>query len=318
MKTASDYFNSYIGVYIVFAMNQLGILPKLSRDPQNLPNEGYSDKVDYVLRIAETLGIISLKQNKISLTEFGISLQKNIGFFTWVVGGYSDLLKELTNIENGLLTNTNSLINGKFVAVGSDECNKSLMSDIFKEAISTIHFKKVADLGCGNSGRLINLMKLNPEATGVGIDINYDAIQSAQKNVNSQKMEERISLHCANVFDELNDSSKVFKGVDTVTCFMMFHDLLNIDIGHKSLFEYLNRTFPDVETYIIADTVKNSERYDPSSIFTLGFELIHKFQDISLFDLDYYLNYFSKANLKIQKQIPFGVPNTYIFILKRI
>lgn len=317
MQTAASLYNNYISVYVLMALNHLGILQSLDIT-QPIRKEIYkNDKIDYLLNLANTLGIVIIDSGEIRLTAYGDTLKTNIGFFTWAAGGYAELLKELAGIAKGVVTDTYALVDGKYVAEGSHECNKSLMAPIFNSHITSVEYKIIADLGCGNAGRLINFMNVKGGTKGIGIDISKGAIELARSNVEKASMNERIQLYCANVFDEINDASKAFPGVDTVTCFMMFHDLLNIDTGKMNLFDYLNRAFPDATTYIIADTVKSPEITGELPIFTMGFELIHKFQDIQLFSLEYYINYFKNAGFKVEQPIPFGVPNTYIFILKR-
>lgn len=315
MDTATTLYNNYIGAHIAYALNQLGILSKLSTEPQDVQENWKSDKTSYLLGVAESLNMLQFSDDKISLTQYGNSIRSNIGFLTWAIGGYSDLLKQLPGIADGSVVNTYDFINGKYVAQGSDECNKNLMLPIFDQVMASLNFNNIADLGCGNAGKLIYLMNKYPNTRGLGIDINPDAIKLAQKNITSASLDNRIDLIEANVFIEINNNSKIFPEVDTVSCFMMFHDLLNMENKEESLFTYLNQTFPNVKTYIIADTVKASDKNE-ISIFTLGFELIHRFQNIQLFDLNYYLNYFKKAGFLNPIPVPFGVPNTYLFILK--
>lgn len=318
MQTAAGLYNNYISVYVLMALNQLDVLQNLSTTSSMQREEDRkNDKITYLLNLAHTMGIIIIEGDKVRLTEYGENLKTNVGFFTWAAGGYAALLKDLAAIAKGVVTDTYALVDGKYVAEGSHECNKSLMAPIFNSHIKSVEYNIIADLGCGNAGRLINFMNVKAGTKGIGIDISKGAIELAQDNVKKANMNDRIQLYHANVFDEINDTSKVFPKVDTVTCFMMFHDLLNIDTGKMNLFDYLNRAFPDATTYIIADTVKSSDIIGELPIFTMGFELIHKFQDIQLFTLEYYTNYFKNAGFEVEQPIPFGVPNTYIFILKR-
>lgn len=320
--TASSIYNSYIGSYVIFALYETGILSLFDQeeivDINSVDTDSKTNKA-FLFNIASDLGFLTIEKQKAQLTDLGKDILENVGFFLWAIGGYSKLLQAAPDILSSKPHQLKNLVYGDYVALGSYECGQRLMNNILKETMSDLSYNVIADLGCGNAGRLINFVNAKTGAKGIGLDINADAIALAKTKVENAGLTESISLHCENIFNSLTNESKVFEEVDVVTNFMVFHDILNMEEIHDDIFYYFEKTFPNAEYYLIADTVKGDE-YESSSlpIFSLGFEFIHKLMNVRLFPLEYYLDFFEKSGLSLEAIKPFGVPNTYIFLLKKI
>lgn len=65
---------------------------------------------------------------------------------------------------------------------------------LLEEAINLASNKKVSvlDLGTGSGCILLSLLKENPKAEGVGVDISEDALQIAQKNAKALNVEKKV------------------------------------------------------------------------------------------------------------------------------
>src|SRR5262249_33676829 len=147
-------------------------------------------------------------------------------------------------------------------------------------AIRQIPFKKVADLGCGNAGRLVDWLEKEPALRGVGIDINPQAIAVAKQNRAEHHLEKRLDLILENVFTSLNSSNPLLRDVDLVTSFMMLHDLFNIKELAGVLFDKLRAAFPRARYCAFADTCLDQQKRTAETmpIFTMAYELVHAFR----------------------------------------
>jgi len=321
-QKAASFYNSYVGCHIIVALYHLNVIDQLDEhgavEIEAIKKSTASD-VDHVLKVAELLNIIETSDGQIFYTELGKDVSKNVGFFLWIVGGYSALLEKTNELIGANRPSLKGLIDGEYVALGSFECGKKLMRNTLLDVMQNLNYHKIADLGCGNAGRLIKFVNLKDDSTGVGIDISREAIQSAKSNIHEEGLENKIQLFCENIFNSLKDKSVVFPEVDVVTNFMVFHDILNMEAINDDIFSYFFHTFPNAEYYVIADTVKGGD-YEKEDLpmFSVGFELIHKLMGVELFPLQYYIDYFNKSGLTIERMEFFGAPNTYIFLLKRV
>lgn len=273
-----------------------------------------------LLKAGIDLGFIEVdEENLYSWTESGTELARHVGYFTWSVGGYGDFFRELGNLATNDVP-WSHLRDGSLVALGSDQANSAFMADILFSVLDTLSFSCIADFGCGNAGRLIEFCKRYPHTLGVGIDINREAINSARENVARHGMHNNIELYCENVLYFINSSvdREKLKKIEIITCFMMLHDLFNIDNLKSTLFDRLRAAFPAVKYFIIADTVRMPVIKDSHElpIFNIGFELLHGYMNVKIHDKSAYDEAFTAAGLHIEKCLPFGTPNTYLYVLR--
>lgn len=324
---ASLIYNSLILSYIIFVFNKLGFFPLLEKGIEfsslATASEFETNRLKVILVIAETMSIIEKQNNKYVLTELGKDVKKQRGFFTWAIGGYSQLLESMDVFLTTPSTDSLPYIRGDYVAIGSDECNQELMRPILNSVINHViedeGVKYVADLGCGNAGRLIDLLHQRPELKGVGIDIDPHAVEVAQNNREHNKLASRLDIVRENVFTSLSRTYPIFEKVELVISFMMLHDLFNIQkFNNEDLFEKMKTAFPNAKRFVFADTCLAEEKYTLENvpIFTMGYQLVHTLRGIEVFPLSYYKEQFRKANLKLLEQHDFGVPNTYLFVLE--
>lgn len=322
MSCAATIFNDLILSYVIFTFNKLQLFPFLKKgttsDEIAQHNDFDAKRFSHLLKIARTMGVLEEKSGKLVLTELGQDIEKNRGFFTWAIGGYSPLLEAMDTFLVAPTTAWQPYIRGEYVAIGSDEANQGLMQDIFDRVIDGFDAKRIADLGCGNAGRLVNLLKRRPKLTGVGIDINPQAIDVAHKNITQNGLTGKIDLVCENVFTSLTEPRPELNTVELVMSFMMLHDLFNIKELKGKLFTKMKEAFPRANYFVFADTCLDEQDRDAKTmpVFTMGYELIHQMRGIQLFPVDYYREQFQKEGLELVAQHDFGVPNTYLFILK--
>jgi hypothetical protein len=319
---AASIFNDFILSNVVFALNKLGILSLFKNGvtfEEIVRFNNFEEKrLKELLKIAQVMGLLEERGMLFHLTKLGADVERNIGFFTWAIGGYSSLIEGMDIFVVAPACASQSYVRGEYVAVGSDEVNQRLMQHIFDEVIDQISFDCVADLGCGNAGRLVNLLKRKPGLTGVGIDINPQAVEVAQNNIDRSGFSDKMDVVCENVFTSLSEHRSEFDRVELVMSFMMLHDLFNIEELHGKLFAKVKESFPRAKYFVFADTCLDEESRTSFTmpVFTMGYELVHIMRGIRLFPLQYYKEQFEKEGLELVAQHDFGVANTYLFVLK--
>lgn len=322
--TASSIFNNVLVGYIVAAFSKLGLFPRFEAGTtfqQLVQDFGFEPvRLKTMLNATVTMGILKEQQGIYRLTSLGRDLNRNRGFFTWAILGYSPLLEAMDTFLVAPNTSWPPYVRGEYVAIGSDECNEELMQSIFGRVIDTLPANSVADLGCGNAGRLVSLLKRRPELTGVGIDINLGAITVARQNRDRHGLENRLQLVQSNVFDTLTGPPPELQDVELVMSFMMLHDLFNIEaLQAGRVFAKMKAAFPNAKYFLLADTCLDRQRRTAGTmpVFTMGYEMIHSLRGIQLFPLSHYERQFTLGGLKLVSQHDFGVPNTYLFVLER-
>ncbi|HVQ44122.1 MAG TPA: class I SAM-dependent methyltransferase [Candidatus Saccharimonadia bacterium] len=308
--------------YIILLFNKLDLFPHFfsgATFDQLQAADGLDPvRLRSVLGAATSSGLIREKYSVYHLTNLGLELHRNRGFFTWAIGGYSPLLESMDTFLRSPDTAWQPYVRGNYVAVGADECNQGLMQAIFDQVIDTIPATRIADLGCGNAGRLADLLSRRPELTGVGVDIDPGAIELARQNSVAHGLEQRLQLVQENVFASLTGPRPEFDDVELVMSFMMLHDLFNLSGLQGRLFDLMKKAFPKAKYYVLADTCLREPPPAATAppIFTLGFELIHGLRGIQLFPLSYYEEQFSRAGLHLVARHDFGVPGTHLFVLE--
>ena len=321
VPTASGVFNHLILSYLVFFFNKSGLFPLFGAGvsvKELLENYQFDPpRLRKILATATALGVLEAQDGLYQLTPLGEDLERNRGFFTWAIGGYSPLLESMDLFLDAPASSWRPYVRGDYVAIGSDEANKEIMQPTIDRVIDELPAKVVADLGCGNAGRLIKLLHRRPDLTGVGIDIDPQAITVAAQNRDRHGLAPRLSLVRENVFSALSSPQPELADVELVMSFMMLHDLFNIKELEGNLFPRLRASFPRAKYFVLADTCLD-ESIRPGSaapIFTLGYELIHALRGIQVFPLSHYQNQFAASGFRLLARHDLGVPNTHLFIL---
>ncbi|HEU4963912.1 MAG TPA: methyltransferase [Bacilli bacterium] len=321
-----DLFNGYVGAHVAFTFQQIGLLDHLTPGVALSVAEiatrtgGEEKRIAALLKTGEALGYLEhLSDGTVQTTEMGEVLRTQLGYFTWSVGGYGQLFQHLPALTReqqawGPLRNTG------LVALGADLNNRNFMQHLLFEVLESMEFTTIADLGCGNGGRLVSYCQRYPHIKGVGVDISEPAIAMANDMVEQHGLEDRLKMICTNVLDTILDDKyqEVLADVEVVSSFMMLHDLYNIPGVWEVLFDRLRAAFPNVRYFLIADTVQMPplEELEKLPIFNVGYELLHAYMDVNLPTKQEYDEAFAKAGLTVETCIDFGTPYTYLYLLR--
>ena len=117
------------------------------------------------------------------------------GYFLWLVQGYGYLLHNIASIaKNENRSNDFIKRNGKYIALAGRDYGKQFVDGYFEKLLEEFPYQFVADLGCGSAAKLINLAKKATEVRGIGIDINSEAVKTAQLAVDNAGLQARIKI----------------------------------------------------------------------------------------------------------------------------
>ena len=318
-------FNGYVITNFCFLLHEAQIFELFLKNSNTVSEDGFvrfvesrnrkipmqaRELIDFGMRfsIFERSDEASLR-----LAHNGVSWLDNRAFAVWLIGGYGAFLRDSILHEQ----TANETINGEFVAVGSQMANRSFMHDSFVDLLDEYRPKCVVDLGCGSGARLITSCEADEACFAYGIDINEDAVNLARATVQSAGMDRRIEILHGDALEKSGELGlKIKRPIDVVMSFMSMHDLFNI-YGPAEAAQRILSNFNRPRYVWVADTVKSDGQSSQSlPMFTNGFEMVHAFQGIELFDRNVYVEAFESAGAKLVEQRFLNVPNTYAMIFK--
>lgn len=324
--TPQQMFNGYVGAHVAFAFQERGLFEAMAAKRPTTDvglahaTHSSTSAVAALLKAGLALGLVERGgDDTYTLTASGEATRHHVGFFTWAVGGYGPFFRGIPSLAAEAGPDHRPLIDGKFVALGSDQVNQAMMRSTLDDLLGRLPtIRCVADLGCGNAGRLINFCQMMTAAAGLGLDINASAVELAQRHVLERGMAERITVRRANVLEaiELPALKDELSRVELVTCFMMLHDLFAVEAPAEVMHK-LRRAFPNAKHFVFADTFQMPAQ-DMASlpIFSVGFELVHGVMGIPIRTPEQYVQAFEAAGLRVNEMKPYGAPSTYLFWLE--
>jgi SAM-dependent methyltransferase len=203
------------------------------------------------------------------LTDKGTPYWNSItrGVLTCYVGGYNPLLSQLGPLLRNEIPSSDSRLDriGRLVAVGSGHSllgNGTLpwVLGVIKE----LGGKCVLDLGCGAGQFLNQLAVLWPDGSGIGIDMDPDAIAEAAGTAGELGVADRVHFHQAKVSAEPMDlADSVRDKVDVLTAMYLVHEFRGSGGVEKivSVLSSLRRQFPGRKLLMVEGT-----RADPIAL----------------------------------------------------
>lgn len=314
-------FNGYVGAHVVLALTELGVWDALGDGPRSLDDllehtGAEETRLSALLRIAALLGHLQVGPDRVELTAAGRELVRHAGYFTWGVGGYGELMSQLSGLAEGSVTFGREVgRDGRRIAVGSGLAGRTMMLPVEKQVASALDYTSVADLGCGDASRLIRLCGADTARRGVGIEVNAAACEAARQRISEEGLSDRLDVVRADVLDHVEE--RTFPGIDLVTSFLMMHDLFELTGDPAGVMRKLRDVFPDARHFLIADTVAQdwSAHSGPLPVFSAEFELVHTFMETPILGLDTYEKAFAEAGLHVERREPFGTPSTWLWLL---
>lgn len=327
--TADTAFNGFVCTHVVFALERLGVFARFadagSLDiPRFCAEREISEPVFRALvGVAETFGHVRITGDRVEPTDEGHEVRRQIGFFTWAVGGYNDVFAGAAPIASGRSAfGTDVRRDEAMVALGSAQADTALMRDIFDAEMARVDFSVLADLGSGISQRLCRLVRGRPGSRGIGVDISMAATELARRTVDEYGLAGRVEPVCADVRSVVGGSLALERAaeVDTVMSFMFLHDLLTDPATRGGVIPRMRAAFPNARTFLLADTNLRPRDEDGDGgtlpMFSTAFELAHALMGVPLHTREAYEQLFVDAGLTIRRMVPFGAPHTWLFVLE--
>jgi SAM-dependent methyltransferase len=321
--TPADLFNGFVGASVVYALNEIGLFDKLAGEAPTRADALAAEldvapaRLAALVRAASALGYVEEGVDGLTLTEAGECLMPLRGYFTWLVGGYGELLRELPGLADGSRRFGADVDRDEArVAEGAGANDRAFMAPLLADALDRLSFTSFADVGCGAGGRLIDVCRRYPGVAGVGIDVSPDACALARANVARAGLGDRITILCADIETVRADDD--LASIDLVGSFFMLHDLMQERAAGSDVFERLGRAFPNARYYVLADTMRMTTFAGTQPpIFSLGYELVHAFMGVELFPRSEYEELFRRSGLEVERRAAFGTPNSWLYVLAR-
>jgi histidinol-phosphate aminotransferase len=312
----TSLFNGYVAASVIHALDATGVLDALSaRGEQSIEQLSSSLKITNqpsflaVLNAAQWLGILRRSSDG-TIALAAEDLPATCGFFTWLVGGYGDMMAQLPD----LLADRRQLgvdvgRNESAVARGAGKVGASLIKPTFERALAPLVFDRVVDLGCGDGSRLIDLAKSRPNVRGVGVELSAAAARLAAINVERAGLSHRLEIIHG---DALADDGARIE-CDLVMSFFLLHDFVNACGSTEAVMKAIGRKYSATRC-LFADTVVG-DRMSAPPLFSAAFELVHGLMRVPLYTRAQYEAGFRNSGVEIESIVPAGAPNSWLWIL---
>ncbi|HET7460423.1 MAG TPA: class I SAM-dependent methyltransferase [Longimicrobium sp.] len=326
---ADTAFNGFVCTHVVFALERLGVFARFAdagslEIPRFCAEREIAEPVFRALvGAAESFGHLRVSGDRVEPTDAGREIQRQVGYFTWAVGGYNDVFAGAAAIATGRRAfGVDVLRDEAMVALGSAQVDTAVMRHIFDAEIARVDFTTLVDLGSGTSQRLCRLVRGRPGTRGIGVDISPAATGLARETVAEHGLEGRVEPVCADVRQIVAGTHTLARAAeaDTVMSFMFLHDLLVDPATRGGVIPRLREAFPNARTFLLADTNLRPRDGDGDGgtlpIFSTAFELAHALMGVPLHTREGYERLFADAGLAVARMVPFGTPHTWLFVLE--
>jgi len=320
-------FNGYIGAMVIFALEEMGFF-------RLIQEKGYFDLSDasvlgiqqkFFLPLCNTLQALNIVQRNdqghYQLTMAAETITQQLGFFTWAVGGYGDVLRNLYPLASGQQSFGDEIFRDeRYVAKGAGQCTRNFVLPIICEMLDPISINIIADLGCGSGELLIYLCRRYPHIRGVGVDRSAKACELARQNITNARLTNRIEIVEADVCNlSYNLDSReldLLTRSDTITCLFMLHDLIQEELQAREMLLKMKYFFREATHFLFGDTMQTDS--PPSlqqSSFIVGFELVHAFMEHHIWKKQVYDDLFAAADFDIQRCVELAIPSSWLYLL---
>ncbi len=321
-----EAFNGYVAAQVVFALDRLGLLEELLEhgwlDVRETAVRVGADEVmlGELLRAAQACGYLVLTDGRAVITQAGRDMALMRGYFTWAVGGYSDLFSDIAGIISGdRRFNSDIFRDEAMVALGSGQNDQAFMAKTVDEVVGQLDFTTIADLGSGTSARVCRVAAARGGARGVGLDISDAATRLAQGAIRQAGLDGNVQALRADVLGVVTGAEQhpVLAEVDAVMSFFLLHDLLAAAETRSRVMPGLREAFPKARTFVLADTMLRPAQPSDATlpVFSAGYELAHALMGVPLHTKDTYETLFTQAGLRTRQVLPFGTPHSWLYVL---
>ncbi|WP_335936524.1 class I SAM-dependent methyltransferase [Streptomyces sp. PTD5-9] len=280
-RSVATIYNSAVAAFAIAAAWEIGALDELYRE-RALDTADFAERNDLdvlattgLFRAMASVGLVRRESTHITpLPRFDV-MYRNKSFFHWLGRGSAELFQQIPRV----LRNENRhddyyRRDPAAIAFACREIDEVTYAPTFWNAVENLDFgfTRVADLGCGSGGRLMDVLRRFPGATGIGVDIAAPSLDVARKEAAEAGLADRTEFVRGDVLGL--EPHAGFAEVELVTCFMMGHDFWPREQCVATL-RRLREVFPAARRLLIGDATRTAIPDTELPVFTLGFELGH-------------------------------------------
>ncbi|MEO7273527.1 MAG: class I SAM-dependent methyltransferase [Vicinamibacterales bacterium] len=248
-------FGGYVATHACHALVNVGLIDRMLADGDvDIAAFAAAERLDLaVLRpLCEALYSDRLMDrvagtDRYRLSDRGRATLEVLKGWLEVSYGYGEVFGSLEEMLRGTKVYARDFYRkSEYVARGSGEMENWLLFPLANEIIQTKGYTRVLDLGCGDGTFLRKLCALNTNVQCFGIDLAPAAIEDGKVSARAAGLQDRISLHAADVQD-VQDIPAPFRTVQVATIFFVLHEILYL--GEDRLIAFLQayrRNFPGV------------------------------------------------------------------------
>lgn len=303
---AATIYNSAVAAWAIAAAWEIGALDEL-RTSRVLDADSFAARQGLdpaatvgLFRALASVGVVRRNGPVVATGAAFDEVYQYRSFFHWLSRGSAELFRQMPSImvsENrvGQFYHRDSAA----IAYACREIDELCYAPTFWDAIGRLDFDvtRVADLGCGSGGRVLDVLARYPGARGVGIDIARPALEAARASSSAAGLSDQVTFIEADVLNL--EQRPEFADVELITCFMMGHDFWPRE-RCVAAFRRFREVFPAARRLLLGDATRTAEVPDADlPVFRLGFELGHDLMGVFLPTVADWESVFDEAGWKL-------------------
>jgi SAM-dependent methyltransferase len=281
VRTVTSIYNSAVAAWAISAAWELGALEEL-RSEGTLDTASFAARhgldaqsTNGLFRALSAVRLVERDGTTVTPLEAFEEMYRTKSFFHWLSRGSAELFREMP----AALRTANR--DGDYyrrdpaaIAFACREIDEVTYAPTFWAAMDRVDFPvtRVADLGCGSGGRLMDVLGRHPGAVGIGIDIARPSLEVAAKEAAAAGLADRVRFVQGDVLRL--EPNPEYTEVELLTCFMMGHDFWPRENCVATL-RRLREVFPSARRLVLGDATRTALPDTELPVFTLGFELGH-------------------------------------------
>ncbi|MFG2115883.1 class I SAM-dependent methyltransferase [Streptomyces sp. NPDC048718] len=203
--------------------------------------------------------------------------------------------------------------NGREVAVSSRWIGSQGFYPAATETILAAQPKRIADLGAGAAGLLIDLLGRLPKTTGVALDMSAGACQEAARAARAAGMGDRLDV-VERPIQSIADDPTPVEGADVIHAGFVFHDI----VKEGDVFDRVLRQCRDALRPGGIMAITDAVPYAPAERerrFSALFTYLHAgFMNVELPPEEDWLDRFRQAGFDQARRVPHRFPGGRLFI----
>lgn len=304
-RSVATIYNSAVAAFAIAAAWEVGALEVLYRE-RTLDTAEFADRnsldalsTNGLFRAMASVGLVHREGATVTPLPGFDAVYHNKSFFHWLGRGSAELFQQIPRVlRNEQRTGAYYRRDPAAIAFACREIDDITYAPAYRGAIDRLDFPvtRVADLGCGSGGRLMDLLRRFPDSTGTGVDIAAPSLEVARKEAADAGLSDRSEFVQGDVLRL--EPRPEFADIELVTCFMMGHDFWPRENCVATL-RRLREVFPSARRLLIGDATRTALPDTELPVFTLGFELGHDLMGTFLPTVDDWQSVFAEGGWEL-------------------